>query len=71
MRCATAPLMPHPGCSENDLVRIRAAGRTELAFLQAIDRAAGRMFAGIGMPEVARHHWWQVASPVRTSPRLP
>ena len=58
MRCATAPVMPHPGCSDNGLVRIRAARRTELAFLQAIDRAAGQMFAGIGMPEVARHHWW-------------
>jgi GNAT superfamily N-acetyltransferase len=39
-------------------MRIRAARGTELASLQAIDRAAGRMFADIGMPEIARHHWW-------------
>jgi GNAT superfamily N-acetyltransferase len=26
--------------------------------LQVIDRAAGQMFADIGMPEIADHHWW-------------
>lgn len=43
---------------DSDLEGIRAARVAELPFLQAIDRAAGRMFADIGMPEIAEHHVW-------------
>jgi hypothetical protein len=54
-------VLPHPECSDNDLVHIRAARGTELVSRQAIDRAAGQMFAGIGMSEIAGHHWWPCA----------
>jgi ribosomal protein S18 acetylase RimI-like enzyme len=50
--------MPRPARGDNDRVRIRAARVTELPVLQAVDRAAGQMFAGIGMAEIAEHHWW-------------
>jgi len=54
-RPATGPAAPE--CSDNDLLHIRAARQAELAFLQAIDRAAGQIFAGIGMPEIAGRRW--------------
>src|SRR5215469_11855653 len=40
------------------MVSIRAAHLTELPVLQAIERAAGRMFRDIGMPEVAELGPW-------------
>jgi GNAT superfamily N-acetyltransferase len=42
----------------NELIRIRAARLTELASLQAIERAAGLMFGDVGMPEVAQYDPW-------------
>ena len=42
----------------NELMRIRAARVTELATLQAIERAAGLMFGDVGMPEVAQYDPW-------------
>ena len=39
-------------------MRIRAARVTELPALQAIERAAGRMFRDIGMPEIAQYDPW-------------
>jgi len=39
-------------------VRIRDARAEELPALQAIERAAGQMFADIGMPEIARYEPW-------------
>ena len=39
-------------------MRIRAAHVTELPALQAIERAAGRMFRDIGMPEIAQYDPW-------------
>jgi GNAT superfamily N-acetyltransferase len=42
------------------VVLIRAARAAELPVLQGIDRAAGQMFAEIGMPEVADFEPWPV-----------
>jgi GNAT superfamily N-acetyltransferase len=39
-------------------VRIRAAQAAELPILQAIERAAGQMFADIGMPQIANYDPW-------------
>jgi len=39
-------------------VRIRDARAEELPALQAIERAAGQMFADIGRPEIARYQPW-------------
>jgi GNAT superfamily N-acetyltransferase len=43
------------------MVSIRAAHLTELPVLQAIERAAGRMFRDVGMPEVAELGPWPLS----------
>lgn len=52
-----AGMMRHP-VGNNELVRIRAARIAELPVLQGIERAAGRMFCDIGMPEIADYGPW-------------
>lgn len=47
---SVAPLRPVP---DNAPMRMRAAGPDELPLLQDIERAAGRCFRDIGMPEIA------------------
>ena len=44
--------------SDNEPVHIRAARAAELPGLQAIERAAGQMFADFGMPEIAQYDPW-------------
>jgi hypothetical protein len=51
-------MMPYSSRGDNEPVRIREARVSELSFLQTVDRAAGRMFGDVGMPEIADHHWW-------------
>jgi GNAT superfamily N-acetyltransferase len=58
VRCASTQMMAYSSRGGNEPVRIRAARVSELPFLQAVDRAAGRMFGDVGMPDVADHHWW-------------
>jgi GNAT superfamily N-acetyltransferase len=43
---------------DNEPVRIRAARAAELPGLQAIERAAGQIFADFGMPEIAQYDPW-------------
>jgi GNAT superfamily N-acetyltransferase len=47
-----------PVRTDNDVVLIRAAQAAELPAVQAIDRAAMRMFCDIGMPEIAQYDPW-------------
>src|SRR5262249_61405064 len=44
--------------SDNEPMRIRAAKAAELPGLQAIERAAGQIFADFGMPEIAQYDPW-------------
>jgi hypothetical protein len=43
---------------DNELVRIRAARVAERPVLQEIEQAAGQIFCGIGMPEIAPYKPW-------------
>jgi GNAT superfamily N-acetyltransferase len=44
--------------SDNELMRTRAARVAELPVLQMIERASGRMFCDIAMPEIAQYDPW-------------
>jgi GNAT superfamily N-acetyltransferase len=51
-------VIPPPRRGDNERMRIRTARVAELPALQEIERAAGRMFCDIGMPEIAGDDPW-------------